>query len=732
MPFVPARAAWTRSLAGALACALAAAAALAGIPVLFGSPQPKVHIQWRDIGEPDRIALERQFRLSESTRLDEDVWSYVPMDTSPEVLRAIVTHPSVDDTNGINRRVFRIGDSPPLTPRRGGLLGGRLPWMARVTRLLAYALACLAGVLLFRSALTSPFLGPESAIRRGLRGQLTDPSSALRTLPSAARAGMRRGITARSAETAAVVTLFIATVAWRFLNFTGFTNDHYIYLALAQQMLLGDRPIRDFSDPGWPLTYLVTAAGWLVAGHAMATEWTITAAGFAIGAACTVAAGVRLSGSLAIAVLVTVLEILIFPRSYSYPKVLMYGAGAWAIVGLAAQPSRRRIVLTAVIVAIAFLFRHDHGLFIGVASAVCLALATRAEGWRMAAGRVAALTAATAVFLLPWIVFVALNGGLVEYFQGGLEYSRGEANATSLTSWPRLALAPAVNTAANADAWLFWLFWSLPLLCASIACRRLLRGEQRWPGELAALAALAVLATFVNASFLRETLQVRLPDAIVPAALLGAWALGVCWIGRWRRRALQVLVRMATVAIVIVSGLAIGRISGLADQYENSDIGRGMAGVTARAIEVSALLRSPHRRDTPSRYSIALMPFFGYVDRCTSRSDRLIVTGEFPDVLVLAGRRFAGDVVFGSWYSSVAHQDRTIARLQASPALFVLHMGDYAAFRSRFGLVDTYLDGEYEPMAEVPVEEGGTIRILVHRGRFPGGIDRATGWPCFP
>jgi hypothetical protein len=99
---------------------------------------------------------------------------------------------------------------------------------------------------------------------------------------------------------------------------------------------------------------------------------------------------------------------------------------------------------------------------------------------------------------------------------------------------------------------------------------------------------------------------------------------------------------------------------------------------------------------------------------------------------VLAGRRFAGDgVVFGSWYSSATHQDRTIARLRARPALFVLHMGDYATFRNRFGLVDTYLGGEYEPMAEIPVDDGSSIRILVHRSRSPAGMDRATGWLCF-
>ena len=33
------------------------------------------------------------------------------------------------------------------------------------------------------------------------------------------------------------------------------------------------------------------------------------------------------------------------------------------------------------------------------------------------------------------------------------------------------------------------------------------------------------------------------------------------------------------------------------------------------------------------------MPFMSYLDRCTLPSERLIVTGEFPEVLVIAGRR---------------------------------------------------------------------------------------------
>ena len=65
---------------------------------------------------------------------------------------------------------------------------------------------------------------------------------------------------------AAAAAMFVVTVVWRFLTFTGFTNDHYAHLALAQQLLLGDRPIRDFSDPGWPLAYVLSAAAWQFAG----------------------------------------------------------------------------------------------------------------------------------------------------------------------------------------------------------------------------------------------------------------------------------------------------------------------------------------------------------------------------------------------------------------------------------------------------------------------------------
>lgn len=725
MSSLPVHAGWTRWLAIAIACATAALLVLLGIPVLFGSPLPLVRVYWRAIGEADRLALEQQFRLSEPTGVGDGVWSYVPLDTSADTLGAIVAHPSVADTDGINRREFRIADRPPLTPRRGGLLDGAFPWMARGARLLAYLLASLSGLFFLRAGAASP---AGAAMRRRARTLPGRALGGLRGLASAARARVAGGAT-RTDVAVASVGAFLATLAWRFLTFTGFTNDHYAHLALAQQMLLGDTPIRDFSDPGWPLAYLLTAAGWLVAGDAVGTEWTITALGFALGAAFTVTVAHRLSGSLAIALLVTLFEVLIFPRSYSHPKMLLYGLGAWVIVRLATSPTRRRSVAAAAVIAVAFLFRHDHGLFIGVASAVCVALASRTDGWRVALRRVATLTGVTATLILPWMLFVQVNGGLIEYFRAGLEFSALEVGATRLTAWPQPTLGPL--DVANASAWLTWLFWSLPAVCAVLVWRRARRPE-RWPGEISAIWSIIVVAALVNASFIRQALEVRLPDAIVPVALLGAWALGVCWTAQWRDRGRQRLVQSAALVCVVACGAAVSRVGGLADQWDNASFGAGTRGVLERSAEVIHMLRSSHRTDAPSRHATALLPFYAYLDRCTSRSDRLAVTGDAPDIPVLARRRFAGDgVVFAAGYSSSLRQTRTLARLRADPALFTIHVGDYTTFQDRFSLIDGYIAQAYEPLTEVPVVEGDTIRILVLRDRPRTGVDAQTGWPCF-
>jgi hypothetical protein len=626
----------------------------------------------------------------------------------------------------------------------------------------------------------------------------------------------------------AATALFAATVVWRFITFTGFSNDHYAHLALAQQMLLGERPIRDFSDPGWPLAYLISAAGWRAFGDAIAVEWAIVAVGFALGAAFTVVAAHRLSGSLLIAVFLALLEVVISPRTYSYPKMLAYGLAGWMMIALARQPSRSRLILMAAVIALAFLLRHDHGFYIGVAAALCVMLAIR-HHWKLAIGRAAILTLVTAALLLPWALYVALNGGLLNYFDRALEYARIEANATTLKVSPRFALvrgqpllglarpnrplaqvewkvgltdaerqsleqryglervreadgthfyyvhdaraenirrladdprvagttglgrvvrsswrefiadisplrlAPALHSIQNAQAWLYWLFWVLPAACAVLVAARTLQGRERWSGELPAVIGLGAMTLLVDSGFLRDPLSDRLADAFAPPALLGAWLLGQVWmpVGHYGR--FRLAARIVSLAMLFVTTMAVAAIAEVPERLDYSGIREGISGVRARAAMITRVLASPHRQTLapPSRVSNALMPFYAYVDRCTSRDDRLIVTGDYADVIVLAGRGFASDgVTFGVWYSSVAHQAQTITEMRGRPALLTILLSE-TEFRRRYPQVADYVAREYVPMTDIASSEAGRVRILVNRARRATRTDPATGWLCF-
>ena len=78
-------------------------------------------------------------------------------------------------------------------------------------------------------------------------------------------------------------------------------------------------------------------------------------------------------------------------------------------------------------------------------------------------------------------------------------------------------------------AWLYYLFWILPCVCVLLALWRRVTRRERWSGESVAIGAIAVMAVALDATFLRNPLATRLADATVPAALLGAWLLGLAW-----------------------------------------------------------------------------------------------------------------------------------------------------------------------------------------------------------
>jgi hypothetical protein len=514
---------------------------------------------------------------------------------------------------------------------------------------------------------------------------------------------------------------FVGTATFRFLALAGFPNDEHEYLAAAQQIVLGGEwPTKDFFDPGRPLMDIASAGATWLFGNALFGEAVLTALAYGLAAACIVVAAHRLSRSLLVAAVVTALSVAIFPRPYSYPKILLYVVGPLLMWAWAARPSTVRLAAMAFFLAIAFLLRHDHLVYLGIAVLATIVL-TSADSIRQRRARVALFVSLVLLALVPYAVYVQTYEGLIGFLRASLEYSRREADRTSL----HLA-----SLGWGHDARLFHLFYFLPF--AVLACVGLdwLLGRRT---DAVIAIPLAALAIVVNVGFLRDPLPVRIADAVVPAALLGAWLAGraLRLSGTWcRLGALAVLVLVTVGAATSV--FAVGDVG---QNWNRSELNLGVGGIPGafkrRTEELHARFSPRH---VPSGRIGALLPFFEYVERCTTIRHRLFVTGYAPEVFTYARRLFAGghgQFIQGYHVSSVS-QRRIVERMTEQYVLFALVLTDEeAGWRQGLPDVDRYLHEQFAPMADIPVDEERTIQILVNRGAPPEGRDEMTGWPCY-
>src|SRR2546426_9263583 len=118
------------------------------------------------------------------------------------------------------------------------------------------------------------------------------------------------------------VAIGVIAFGFRLTLLRDLTNDHYMHLAWAQQVLFGEVPGRDFVDPGLPLMYTLSAfVQWLSPGPF--SEAVLSCALLGVAAAITCVAAADLTGSLLPGVLAALFEIALYPRLYSYPKIVV-------------------------------------------------------------------------------------------------------------------------------------------------------------------------------------------------------------------------------------------------------------------------------------------------------------------------------------------------------------------------------------------------------------------------
>jgi hypothetical protein len=527
---------------------------------------------------------------------------------------------------------------------------------------------------------------------------------------------------ARWAVAAAIVAALVAMV--RFLAVAGFSNDHYMHFAAAQQVVFGEWPTRDFVDFGMPLMIALSAAVMRVSWSApLLGETVLVSVMFALSAIVTLYAARKLTGSLLIALLVVALEVAIFPRTYSYPKVLAYAVCFLAMWRYVDRPSTGRLIAIAGSVAMAFLLRYDHGIYAGIGGAMTVLIVSMNTGARESARRVAVYAGSVLALLLPYMVYIMANGGIGWQIRRGIELQAVE-NARGRRA-PAFVFDSVVDL--NAVPWLYYLFHLLPVAAMLVVVTR--RPIDR--REAAIVVPLAVVGILVNLGMMRETLSARIPDAIVPASLLIGWLL--VRVSRLQAPRARLVAWGAAAMLLVATAVSVEAVGATREQLDRAEVLHGVSRLHQQFHDRIAQLRERlPLTQMPSRVAFTLLPFFAYADRCLGPRDHVFLLGYFPEAAVWARHPFAGGQI---WFqpgvlASDADHRFVMGRLaqQRVPVAVLNPLSDAIAAQS--SELAAYMHGRFTEITTLTIDDGRMLRVAFDP-TLAVRHDDQTGWPCY-
>lgn len=525
-------------------------------------------------------------------------------------------------------------------------------------------------------------------------------------------------------------TLFgLVAFAFRALSVSDLSNDHYMTLGWAQQVVLGEWPERDFVDPGMPLSYLLSAVvQYLWPGPF--SELLLTAAMLAAAAAVTIAVATQISGWWSIGVFAALVELAFNPRFYAFPKVLTPAVTLLLLHAYASAPSRRRAMWLGVGVVVAVLFRHDLGLYAGIAAVAGL-VAMHGREVRQCAAALVHTVAGGALLFVPYAVYVQWAVGWPEHLRRGLEFFRSDAHQV-FAGLPELTQLGEWNRDGTVAFLFFANFVLLLAATATLAVRwhRLSRSNRS-----VATAALTALATFLPV-ILRQPIDDRLPDLAAVTALVMAWLMGQCvsvltarqTARTWMSPALPVL-GLALCLSIAAHVSVLGRVS---DQIDNTGVYAGRRGLSVTWAELKE--GGSQWPWAPSWPTGDLPDAVRYLNACTRPTDALLLTWPAPEYNVFAKRRFAaGHVEFlpPSAYATDIDQQQMLDHLERqSVPVTLTNQARYEEFARTYPRVAAYLSQNYQPFGTFTIYDGATIVVSSRRGLTPASTWGPDGWPC--
>lgn len=545
--------------------------------------------------------------------------------------------------------------------------------------------------------------------------------------------------------TYAAAIAFIA-FGFRLINVRDLPNDHYMHLAWAQQLLFGELPGRDFVDPGMPLTYLLSALVQLVSPGPF-SEAVICCVMVGIAAAVTFVVSAELTGSSVAGVAAAVLEVALYPRLYSYPKILVPAVALLLIQQYVRRFGGLPLVLMAIWTAIALLLRHDLGVYAAAGFGTAL-LWIHWQRWGDFARASASYVTAVIVAVIPYVGFVQWAEGSSEHFHEAVEFARGEAHQRFLTP----PAFPFFSNSGTSAAWsaedsAVLLFYSAHLV--AVAALVLLVTSRKAPRRTADQWQLstgpvvgASLAMFVLYLIvvLRHPIVSRIQDVATLLTILGVWeitetrrrAAAARVAGSATARGVTAFAFAMVVAVAAAGAASIWNLGSLTERLRDTRVADGL-GVMWRTIEgvEETGTQWPWERFWPAG---ELPEAIRYLNTCTAPDDAVLLTWAAPEYYFFAKRRFAaGQALFlpPDAFTTRHDQELMLARMRRQRIPIVLiNETRRKEFTNAYGEVDRYLRQEYVPSGHFEIHEGSDVTIAMRRDLKPERTYGAERWPC--
>jgi hypothetical protein len=450
-----------------------------------------------------------------------------------------------------------------------------------------------------------------------------------------------------------------------------------------------------------------------------------------VAAGATVASVSLLTGSTLAAVVAGLVQVLLQPRLYSYPKILVPSLLALAGIAYARHPRGSTRFGLAAVIGAAFLLRHDLGgcaaVFAAVVAGAC------ASTWRQRAMEIVRLASMTVALLTPYLLFVQWSEGLPQHVHNGIQFFGGEERQFQFP-WPALQLGSSRGGAPMWDgnaaaAHLFYVVYLLPVAAAALL---IVRRRRISVANWAVAAGMTVIVAVYGQVLLREPISARVPDLASAVAILAAWcAAALLAAAAPLGSAAVIAARTAVIVMTATSLFSVNALARVDDQIRSAGIPGGPRGVLGRArFIVDSGREWPWARRWPGGDLPAVVP---YINSCTAPSDLLFATWFAPEFYFFSQRGFAAGhaLLVPPSFSGRADQERALDRLRRQPVpLVLINDNERETFASDYELLDRYLTEAYAPAGQVTLSSGAVITIAARRGWTARSRYGDAAWPC--